>query len=211
MINQQKILILSPHSDDAELGCGGTISRFIREGKEIYWVVFSTAEESLPLYVEKDSLKKEFEEVVKEFEIKQYKIYEFKVRHLHEKRQEILEELIKIRETFKPELVISPSLNDFHQDHITVANECVRAFKTNASIICYELPWNHITFNTIVFVKLSEEDVEKKWKILQKYRTQFLKQRSYFSEEYVKGLLRVRGTQCNSKYAEAFEPVRWII
>ncbi|CEG11022.1 LmbE family protein [groundwater metagenome] len=211
MIKQEKILIISPHTDDAELGCGGTISRFIRERKRIYWVVFSTAEDSLPVGFEKDTLRKEFEEVINEFGLEEYKIYSFKVRYIHEKRQEILEELIKIRKEFAPDLVISPSLNDFHQDHIAVANECIRAFKTNASIICYELPWNHINFNTLQFIKLNEKDMEKKWKVLQKYKTQLLKQRNYFSEEYIKGLARVRGTQCNSKYAEAFEVIRWIV
>lgn len=52
------ILILSPHTDDAELGCGGSIIKFIEEGHNIYWVVFSTAEESLPLDLPRDILKK---------------------------------------------------------------------------------------------------------------------------------------------------------
>ena len=42
------ILVLAPHTDDGELGCGGTISKFVKEGKNIYYVAFSTAEESVP-------------------------------------------------------------------------------------------------------------------------------------------------------------------
>ena len=43
----EKILILAPHTDDGELGCGGSIARFIEEGKDVYYVAFSTAEESV--------------------------------------------------------------------------------------------------------------------------------------------------------------------
>jgi len=207
------ILILSPHTDDAELGCGGGIAKFVEEGHEILWVVFSTAEESLPEGLPKDTLKKEFLKVVRDLNLKgrNYKIYSFKVRHLQENRQDILEELIKIRNDFNPDLVIIPSLNDYHQDHRVVASEAVRAFKTNASIIGYELPWNHITFHTNLFIKLDKHYVEKKFKLLQNYKSQFAKKRNYFSREYVFGLAKVRGIQCNAEYAEAFEVIRWMM
>ena len=72
-----RILILSPHTDDAELGCGGSITKFIEEGHEILWVVFSTAEESLPKGLPKDTLKKEFLSVMKDLGLKEenYKIF----------------------------------------------------------------------------------------------------------------------------------------
>lgn len=212
-MNAMRILILSPHADDAELGCGGSIVKFIEEGCTILWVVFSTAEESLPKDLPPDTLKKEFLGVIRDLGLKErdYKIYSFRVRHLHERRQEILEELIKMRNGFNPDLVIIPSLNDYHQDHQVVANEAVRAFKTNASIIGYELPWNHVTFDTNLFIKLNKHHIERKFKILQNYKSQFKKGRIYFSKEYILGLAKVRGTQCNAEYAEAFEVIRWIM
>jgi LmbE family N-acetylglucosaminyl deacetylase len=141
----KNVLILSPHADDAELGCGGLITKLIDEKENILWIVFSTAGESLLNGLPKDTLKKEFINVTKELNIndKNYKIFNFKVRNLQEHRQDILEELMKIRKEFNPQLVIGPSLNDFHQDHQVVAWEMIRAFKTVSSIISYELPWNH--------------------------------------------------------------------
>lgn len=208
-----KILILSPHTDDAELGCGGSITKFIEEGYEILWVAFSTARESLPRDLPKDFLKKEFLGVIKDLGLKEenYKIFNFKVRNLHEHRQEILEELINIREEFKPKMVIGPSLNDFHQDHQVVANEMVRAFKATSSIICYELPWNHVTFNTQLFIKFKKEHIVKKWEMLKNYKSQLTKGKTYFSEEFIFGLAKTRGVQCDSEYAEAFEVIRWMI
>ncbi len=131
-----KVLILSPHTDDAELACGGSIIKFLQEGHELLWVVFSVAEESLPEFLPKDTLKKEFLEITKHLNLheKNYIIYNFKVRHLQENRQEVLENLITIRDEFLPDLVLAPSFSDYHQDHQVVANEAVRAFKMSASI-----------------------------------------------------------------------------
>ncbi len=212
-MNYNNILILAPHTDDAELGCGGFIIKSIEGKKNIFWVVFSTAEESLPDNMPKDTLKKEFKNVLNSLELKSNnsKIFNFKVRHLHENRQEILEELVLIRKEFSPDLVIGPSLNDLHQDHIIVANEMVRAFKGTSSIISYELPWNHITFNTQLFIKLSKNHIQKKFDLLKNYKSQLIKERNYFSKEFIFGLAKTRGVQVNAEFAETFEVVRWII
>jgi LmbE family N-acetylglucosaminyl deacetylase len=208
-----RILILSPHTDDAELGCGGSIVRFLEDKNELYWVAFSTAEDSLPKDLSTDTLKKEFINVVTDLGLneKNYKICNFKVRYLHEKRQNILEQLIKIRTDFNPDLVIGPSINDYHQDHQVVANEMIRAFKTVSSIISYELPWNHVTFNSQLFIKLEEKHISAKCNLLNNYESQILNNRPYFSTEFVYGLATTRGIQCNSKYAEAFEVIKWMI
>ena len=65
-------------------------------------------------------------------------IFKYTVRKLNYVRQEILEELIKIRNERKVDMVFMPVLDDIHQDHSTVAAEGLRAFK-NASILGYEL------------------------------------------------------------------------
>lgn len=207
------ILIISPHTDDAELGCGGSIIRFIQESHNIFWLTFSTAEDSLPEGFPKNALKNEFLNVLKSLNLNEsnYKICNFRVRYLHEHRQDILQELIELRSHVNPELVIGPSINDFHQDHQIVANEMIRAFKTTSSIICYELPWNHIEFNTQLFIKLSEKHLEKKCELLYNYKSQLARNRNYFSNKFIQGLAKVRGVQCNSEYAEAFEVIRWTI
>ncbi|MCX6673733.1 MAG: PIG-L family deacetylase [Methanothrix sp.] len=208
-----KILILSPHTDDAELGCGGSIAKMIEEGHELLWVVFSIAEDSLPHDLPKDTLKKEFLQVAKHLGLKErnYMICDFRVRHMDENRQEILEDLVKIRQSFQPDVVMMPSLNDYHQDHQVISNETIRAFKMHSSIIGYELPWNQVAFNTNLFIRLKKSHIEMKLDLLSHYKSQLQLGRSYFSPEYVYGLAKVRGTQCNSSYAEAFEVVRWII
>lgn len=208
-----RVLVLSPHTDDAELGCGGTIIKLMEDGHEIFWVVFSTAVDSLAPGLPKDTLKREYFNVIEDLRLKKdhCKVFDFKVRNLNNYRQEILEDLVETRNQYNPNLVIGPSLNDHHQDHQVIAHEMVRAFKAASSIICYELPWNHISFNTQCFNKLNKEQIERKCAILGNYRSQIIKGKPYFSKEFIYGLARTRGIQCNSEYAEAFEVVRWML
>lgn len=208
-----KILVLSPHTDDAELGCGGTIIKLLEMGNQILWVAFSTAEDSLPAGLPKDTLKREFFNVLDELDLNEdcRKVFDFKVRNLNDYRQQILDDLIKIRREYTPDLVIGPSLNDLHQDHHVVAHEMVRAFKTTSSIICYELPWNHVSFNTQCFTKLDLRHMEKKYDLLKNYQSQFIKKKTYFSRDFIFGLAKTRGVQCDSEYAEAFEVIRWML
>jgi LmbE family N-acetylglucosaminyl deacetylase len=208
---KKNILLLSPHTDDIELGCGGTVCKLIEEGHNIYWIVFSTAEASLK-DLPKETLKNEFLSVIDELKLSSnsYKTYPYEVRKLDLVRQEILDELIRVRDVFKPDIVFSPSLNDFHQDHQVVVSESVRAFKTTSAIISYELPWNYINFSTQLFSKLTKKHIDMKWKLLQHYKSQII-DKPYFKKDVVYGSARVRGVQCNTKYAEAFEVIRWII
>jgi len=214
MINSKnKILIISPHTDDAELGAGGFISQLIDKKKSVLWVVFSSARESVPDGIPKDILSYEFKKVVKSLKLKKenYILFDYSVRRLNEKRQEILEILVKIKKEFNPDMVIGPSLNDYHQDHQVVATEMVRAFKTSTSIISYELPWNNLKFENQMFVKLEKKHIESKIKMLNIYKSQISKNKIYFSEDFIWGHATSRGTQISTKYAEAFEIIRFIV
>lgn len=208
-----KYLLLAPHTDDIELGCGGTLLKLLEEGNEVHWVVFSTAEDSVPSGMPLDTLEKEFLSVAGSLGLSenQYEVCSYPVRNFDLHRQEILELLVSIRREIKPDVVIGPSLHDVHQDHQVIANEMVRAFKTSASILCYELPWNHTEFENQCFSKLDSNFIEGKIKLLANYQSQMAMNRSYFSAEFIKGWAKMRGIQCNSEYAESFEVVRWIL
>lgn len=206
-----KILLLSPHTDDVELGCGGSVAKFIEQGHDVLWIAFSVAEDSLPEGLPKDTLAKEFEKVIQLYGLgpQDHQILSFRVRHMSEFRQDVLDHLVKVRSEFTPQIVIGPSMHDYHQDHQVVANEMVRAFKTTSSIISYELPWNNIRFDSQLFITLTEEHMRKKWEALQEYGSQMIRSRGYFEKEFIFGTARMHGVQCNEKYAEAFEVIRW--
>ena len=207
--NWQKVLVLAPHTDDGEFGCGGTIARFLEEGKTVYYVAFSTAEKSVPEGLPKNILEVEVREATKRLGIppENLIIYKYEVRKLNYIRQEILEELVKIRNRLQPDLVFIPSPHDLHQDHETVAVEGIRAFK-QVSIAGYELPWNNITFHTQMFIKLKEAHIETKLSALEAYESQ--KHRPYATEDFIRGWAKTRGTQIGADYAETFEVIRWV-
>lgn len=207
-----RILILSAHTDDAEFGAGGSIVKFNEQGHELYSVVFSIAEHSLPPDMPRDTLKREYIEVMDALgqSEENYLINTYRVRRLHEHRQDILEQLVQIKRDYDPDLVVGTSLHDYHQDHNVLANEMVRAFKNSASIICYELPWNHVEFNTQLFIKLEEGHMDKKIELISKYKSQLRLERKYFEEGMIRGWARMRGSQVDANYAEAYEVIRWI-
>ena len=133
--------------------------------------------------------------------------YEVRTFPLH--RQEILDEIIKLKDKIKPDLVLVPSSNDIHQDHQTIYEEALRAFKKNSSIWGYEHPWNNLTFTTDIFVKLEEKHIKKKIEALKAYKSQDF--RTYFDERYIRALAYTRGTQVNFTYAECFELLRLLV
>lgn len=205
-----KILVLAPHTDDGELGLGGSINRFIEEGKEVYYAAFSIAENSVPDGFPKNQLAVEVSNATKILGIppSNLLVYKYEVRMFNYHRQEILEDLIKLRRDINPDIVYIPSLGDIHQDHKTIAEEGCRAFKYS-TLLSYEEPWNNLHFQPALFVSLEEKHVKKKMEALKEYKTQT--HRSYMNEEFINGLAAIRGTQINSHYAEAFEVIRWIV
>jgi LmbE family N-acetylglucosaminyl deacetylase len=206
----KKVLVLSPHTDDAELGCGATIARLIEEGKEVFIAVFSTCDESLPDALPAGTLVQEFNHSCDASGIKAQNriINNYPVRRLLEYRQEVLESLVKLRNSLNPDLVILPSEYDVHQDHQVIHIEGIRAFLKTSSIWAYELPWNHRTFSPNHFVRISEQHLEKKIQMLSCYKSQLILNRKYFSKEFIKGLACVRGVQSSCDYSEAFEIIR---
>ncbi len=208
--NIEKILILAPHTDDGELGCGGSIARFIEEGKNVFYAAFSTAEESVDPELPNNILETEVKAATKKLGIKRENlfIYNNEVRKLNYIRQEILEGLIKLKKKIDPDIIFMPSINDIHQDHSTVAREGLRAFK-DRTILGYELIWNNITFNTSTFIILQHNHVQSKVDALQEYKSQ--KDKAYMSQDFVFSLAKSRGVQIGKEYAECFEVIRWVM
>jgi len=205
-----RVLILAPHTDDGEFGCGGAVARFVSEGYTVHYVAFSAAEKSVAPELPRDILRKEVVEATAILGIapENLMVLDFEVRDFPARRQEILEVMVRLQADLKPNMVFLPSTADTHQDHQTISTEGFRAFK-KTTILGYELPWNNLTFTTNSFVLLDEEHIRLKVDALEQYKSQA--GRSYATGEYIRNLANVRGTQIGSPYAEAFEAIRWIM
>ena len=204
-----RVLVLSPHTDDAELGCGGTIARLLASGAEVSVAAFSLAKESLPPHSDPNRLHGEFLSAMRTLGVDAQRtfVYDYPVRRFSDHRQELLDELVKLRRDLQPEVVFVTASTDVHQDHQVMHGEAVRTFK-DITLWDYELPWNSITFSAEAFVILTQQHIDLKWAALRAYESQIELQRPYFSKEFIQGLARVRGAQVRTEYAEAFEVVR---
>ena len=170
-INQ--VLVLAPHTDDGEFGCGGTIAKFLEEGMNVFYAAFSLSEESVPDGFPRNILEEEVKNATKVLGIKPENllIYRYKVRNFASKRQDILENLVQINKDLKPDLVFMPCLHDLHQDHSTISIEGLRAFK-KTSIFTYEIPWNNLNISTQCFIKLEKHHIDRKNMALNEYNSQ---------------------------------------
>lgn len=202
MLHTNRILVLAPHTDDGELGCGASIAKYIAAGKEVTYIAFSTCSQSLPKELPSDTLEAECRKATCALGIQEVRFFNFEVRRLLFHRQEILEELILLNKALQPQTVFIPAQNDVHQDHQVIFAEGQRAFK-NCNLLGYELPWNNLQFHPTYFEKLEESHLKKKQKALQEYGSQ--SHRRYMQEGFMEALAVVRGVQCGAAYAEAFE------
>ena len=189
----RRALILAPHTDDGEFGCGGSIARFLEDGTEVFYVAFSICEESVPEGFKKDALADEVRQATSTLGIppKNLIIRSYPVRRFPDHRQEVLEDLVRIRAEVSPDLVFLPCSHDIHQDHQVIAAEGLRAFKT-ATLLGYEVPWNNLTMNFSAC-----------------YKTQG--HRYYAKEGMIRSLAQSRGLLVWQKYAEAFQLIRLVV
>lgn len=207
-----RVLALAPHPDDVEVGAGGLVSRIVSQGDDtsVLYVAFSKALESLPVGSDADVLRRELMASTSVLGIpsSQVRLFDYPVRRFDSVRQDILEEMVRLAREFKPDLVLSPTLQDRHQDHGIIAQEAVRAFRA-ATILGYEQPWNQGEFAGSCFARLDPEDLDRKIGALKCFKSQY--HRSYVSEEVVRGLAYVRGAQSRCQIAECYEAIRLFI
>ncbi len=205
-----RALVLAPHTDDGEFGCGGTMARLVAEGCEVRYVAFSIATRSLPEGFAPDTLAREVREATAELGIAESNlaVHDFDVRTFPERRQDILELLVALWEEWRPEVVFQPAHHDVHQDHQTIAQEGLRAFK-RTTILGYEIPWNNFDFSYGAYVSLEQAHVERKVAAVRRYASQ--QHRRYANEEYIWNLARVHGTNVNREYAEVFQVYRIVV
>ena len=203
----KRVLVLAPHTDDGEFGAGGTMTRLVEEGAEVRYVAFSIATRSLPEGFPPDTLAQEVKEATAELGIspENLTVHDFDVRTFPQHRQDILELLVGLWEEWEPDVVFQPSLHDVHQDHRTVAEEGLRAFK-RTTILGYEIPWNNFDFEYQWYFALEEKHIALKVAALEKYASQ--QHRRYANAEYVRNLARMHGVNVNREFAEVFQVYR---
>jgi LmbE family N-acetylglucosaminyl deacetylase len=196
-----KVLCLGAHSDDIEIGCGGTVLQLLSCGRniEFYWVVFSSGKErerearsSAALFLDGAARK---EVVVKDFRDGYFPYDGARIKDLFE----------ELKRQISPDLVFTHYREDRHQDHRTISDLTWNTWR-NHLILEYEIPkYDGDLGSPNYFVPLGPEVCERKIKyICDVFQTQSNK--AWLTEDTFRAMLRLRGVECaaSDKYAEAF-------
>jgi LmbE family N-acetylglucosaminyl deacetylase len=197
-----KVLCLGCHSDDIEIGCGGTVLQWLSSHKnlEIVWVVFSSggserekeARTSAALFLEQAKKKKV---IIKNFRDGFFPFDGTNIKTVFE------DELKKT----SPDVILTHNGKDAHQDHRQIAELTWNTFRDHL-ILEYEVPkYDGDMGRPNVFVPLNAEVRTKKVSyLMEAFESQRSKQ--WFQEDTFLSLMRLRGMECNapSGHAEAF-------
>lgn len=187
------VLALGAHTDDIELGCGGTLQKY----DNVIYVAFSACGNF--------ELIEECKRSTFILGIKETIIFNQEVRNFDKSRQEILDLMLSLKKKYDPQIVFTHNL-DCHQDHHVIHNESVRAFFKDTMMFGYELPWNRQAVMSNTFKPITGDQLSKKVKALSRYKTQA--HRPYMNTNFITSLATVRGVQAGCEYAEAFETIR---
>ena len=195
-------LFLGAHSDDIEIGCGGTVTELLRQfpNSHVYWVVLSAGSEARV---------REANRAAKAFLRKAKKstviVKDFRGAFFPSEHTQIKEFFEEIKRLVDPDVIFAHYRDDLHQDHRVVGELVWNTFR-NHMILEYEIPkYDGGIGSPSVFVPLSAAAMKKKVSTLMKvFGTQHGKQ--WFTPSTFEGLMRLRGIECNaaSGYAEAF-------
>lgn len=195
---KKNALVLSPHTDDAELGCGGTIAKMVEEGWAVHVIYFSAVSDRYPDLIDEAAKSGNILGVTHE-------VLNFHTRFFPRDRQEILQALYDHSKENEYDVVFTPTTTDIHQDHGVVTSEAKRAFR-KCTLLGYELPWNNLSVSLNCFIPLKEKHVKKKILALDCYNSQ--KHNPYFNDKFFRSVVKMRGIQLSCLYAEGFEAIK---
>ena len=200
----KRVCFIGAHPDDIEIGAGALIAKIVDQC-EVMCVTLSDNQKN-PLLA---NVLVEHRESMKILGVKPGNdiVAEFETRKFPQLRQEILEYILKIHREFRTELVFVHSQADIHQDHNTVTNEALRAFR-GVTVLGFDVIRSSYGFFPHFLVGVNEEDMEKKIAALAAYKT--YADRYYFSSELTRSILVRNGAVAERPLAEGFDILRVI-
>lgn len=198
----KRVLFLGAHPDDIELGCGAFLHNIARKA-DVLCVTLSDNQQNPDL----KHVKTEHFDAMQVLGIPPEKIIlgPFTTRVFPSSRQEILEYFLKLRKDFKPELIFTHSKQDVHQDHNTMTDEALRAFR-GITVLGFDVVRSSHGFFPNFLVEVTEEDAKKKIEALSKYET--YRDRYYFNSELTRSIMIRHGALAERPFAEGFDILR---
>lgn len=200
----KRVCFFGAHPDDIEIGCGALISH-ISDQTDLRVVTLSDNQKN-PLLL---NVVDEHYRSMKILGVPEEKIIvgNFETRRFPQFRQEILAFILEIRNTFNPDMVFVHTKADLHQDHSTVTEEGLRAFR-GTTVLGYDVIRSSYGFFPHFLVEVNELDVQKKIQALAEYHT--YDDKYYFDPDLTRSILVKNGALAERKFAEGFDILRII-
>lgn len=198
----KRVLFLGAHPDDIEIGCGALLHHIIQE-TDVLCVTLSDNQKNPDL----KNVKYEHLRSMEVLGVPREKVVfgPFTTRVFPDSRQEILEYFLKLRREFQPDLIFTHSKQDVHQDHLTIADEALRAFR-GITVLGFDVVRSSYGFFPHFLVEVNEEDVNKKIEALAQYET--YRDKYYFNSELTRSILVRHGALAELPFAEGFDILR---
>lgn len=195
------VLVVGAHPDDIELGCGGTVARMADHKHEVHALVMSRGQNGGDAEQRIREAKRGGEFLA----VSSIEVLDFPDTKLQSAGPDMVVEIERVIRERRPDVILTHSSHDQHQDHAAVHLATLRAARRHHSILCYESPSATRSFNPSVFVDI-DDYVDVKVAAVQLHEGQMSK--PYMSSTRVRGVAAFRGQQARLVHAEAFEPVR---
>ncbi len=200
--NVRNVLCLGAHSDDIEIGAGGTLLKLVAAYPQLRfdWVVFGGKNPDRATEAKRSAAA--FLKGCSGFTLD---IQQFDDSYFPYAGEAIKRHFLAIRDAFSPDVIFTHHGDDRHQDHRLIHEFTYNTFR-NHQILEYEIPkWDGDLSRPSVFSQLDEPCVSRKIELLmEQFGTQ--RSRQWFTADLFRGLMRLRGMECNapSGFAEAF-------
>lgn len=200
----KRICFFGAHPDDIEIGCGALISHIA--GQTDLRVVTLSDNQKNPML--RDIVAEHYRSM-KILGVPEEKVIvgKFETRRFPQFRQEILEYLLEMKNSFHPDIVFLHTKSDLHQDHVTLTDEGLRAFR-GTTVLGYDVIRSSYGFFPHFLVEVNETDVNKKIQALAEYHT--YDDKYYFDSELTRSILVKNGALAERKFAEGFDILRII-
>jgi len=196
---RKKVVLLAPHLDDIELAIGGFVAKLSEQKAEITYIGFYAP----PFLREEHKASAEILGISKSI------LLDFENRTFPKHRQEILQILYDYDKSHKVHLVLTPARSDIHQDHQTITNEAIRAFR-KSTILGYQVPGNNIEIKKNCLVMLTARQIKKKAEAILCYKSQSHRG-PQFKPEYTFSRSLNQDVHLDTTYIEMLEVIKLVI
>ena len=225
-LKNQRLLVITPHSDDEVLGCGGLMSKVKNEGGKVFVLIFNLGFEKDDTKESQEKRKNEVREAMNVLKVDDYHLVHDQPDNNRDLDTEPLHSLIEVIEStsnvslekIAPTMVAIPTIFSHHQDHVHVHHACIAALRPISTpvsniVLSYEAPehsrWSASgVFEPNLFVEI-DDVIENKIIAFNKYRSQI--RPGSRDDDSIRNQAKYRGQEVGKNLCEAFYVHRFIL